>query len=229
MIDKGEPYPYNPEKAKALMKEAGLENGVDIQIYALAGNADDTAEIAAIQQMWGAIGVRLKVLLVDSATRVAKYRADDFQMRTAAWTNDINDPSQIVSYHGLLSEPMSSNRSGFHDAELRSRSSRRARSRRTSTKRARALSAHPGDLCRRGPDGVPARVALRGRARQEGKASCSCRSATTCSSASIWSREPERRLSGAAGLRGAAARLPREPAPQANRPPPSTCSTSAFM
>jgi peptide/nickel transport system substrate-binding protein len=119
MIDKGEPYPYNLDKAKALMKEAGLESGVDISIYALAGNADDTAEIAAIQQMWSAIGVRLKVLLVDSATRVAKYRADDFQMRTAAWTNDINDPSQIVSYMAYF-PAYESNRSGFNDAELNS-------------------------------------------------------------------------------------------------------------
>jgi peptide/nickel transport system substrate-binding protein len=119
MTDKGEPYPYNPEKAKALMKEAGLDNGVDLSIYALAGNADDTAELAAIQQMWAPLGVRLKILLVDAATRVAKYRADDFQMRTATWTNDINDPSQIVSYMAYF-PAYESNRSGFNDAELNS-------------------------------------------------------------------------------------------------------------
>jgi peptide/nickel transport system substrate-binding protein len=119
MTDKGEPYPYNLDKAKALMKEAGLESGVDITIYAVAGNADQAAEVAAIQQMWAAIGVRLKVQLFDSATAVAKYRADDFQMRAAAWTNDINDPSQIVSYMAYF-PAYESNRSGFNDAELNS-------------------------------------------------------------------------------------------------------------
>src|SRR5262249_54213665 len=102
-----------------LMKEAGLENGVDITIDTVAGNADAAAEVSAIQQMWAAIGVRLKVQLYDSATGVAKYRASDFQMRTGTWTNDINDPSQVVSYMAYF-PAYEANRSGFNDAELNS-------------------------------------------------------------------------------------------------------------
>ncbi len=117
MTDKGEPYPYNPEKAKALMTEAGYGGGVDLTVDSVAGNADQAAELAAIQQMWAQIGVRLKVQLFDSATGVAKYRASDYQMRAAAWTNDINDPSQIVSYMAYF-PAYESNRSGFDDPEL---------------------------------------------------------------------------------------------------------------
>lgn len=117
MTNKGEPYPYDPEKAKGLMKEAGYADGVDLTVDAVAGNADQAAELAAIQQMWAQIGVRLKVQLFDSATGVAKYRASDFQMRAAAWTNDINDPSQIVSYMAYY-PAYESNRSGFNDPEL---------------------------------------------------------------------------------------------------------------
>ena len=48
--------------------------------------------------MWAQVGVKLKIEQVDNATRTARYREDNFQMRTAAWTNDIADPSQITSY-----------------------------------------------------------------------------------------------------------------------------------
>lgn len=114
---KNEPYPYDPAKAKALLEQAGYKNGFDLTINAVAGNADDAAELAAIQQMWAQLGVRLKVQLLDSTTNVAKYRASDFQMRSAIWTNDYNDPSQIVSYMAYF-PAYEANRSGFNDPEL---------------------------------------------------------------------------------------------------------------
>ncbi len=117
MTDKGEPYPYNPAKAKSLLEQAGYDHGLDLTIYAVAGNADDAAELAVIQQMWGQLGIRLKVQLLDSTISVAKYRASDFQMRAAVWTNDYNDPSQIVSYMAYY-PAYESDRSGFNDAEL---------------------------------------------------------------------------------------------------------------
>ncbi len=117
ITDKGEPYPYNPAKAKALLQKAGYAHGLELTIYAVAGNADDAAELAVIQQMWAQLGIRLKVQLLDSTTSVAKYRASDFQMRSAVWTNDYNDPSQIVSYMAYY-PAYESNRSGFNDAEL---------------------------------------------------------------------------------------------------------------
>ena len=50
----------------------------------------------------GPIGVKLKIEQLDNATRDAKYRADDFQMRTSAWTNDINDPSEITLLSAII-------------------------------------------------------------------------------------------------------------------------------
>jgi peptide/nickel transport system substrate-binding protein len=94
----GEPYPYDLEKAKALLGETEWADGFEVSILALAGSADEIAIDSAVQQMWSQLGVKLNIEQVDNATRTAKYRAGDFQMRNSSWTNDINDPSQITSY-----------------------------------------------------------------------------------------------------------------------------------
>ncbi len=91
-------YKYDPAKARALLAEAGFPNGFETSVLALSGNADEANNLAIIQQMWGQVGVKLRIDLVDNATRTARYRAEDFAMRTSLWTNDISDPSQVTSY-----------------------------------------------------------------------------------------------------------------------------------
>jgi peptide/nickel transport system substrate-binding protein len=94
----GPPYPYDLEKAKQLLGESEWPDGFDVSILSLAGNADELAIESAVQQMWSQLNVNLNIEQVDNATRTEHYRAGDFQMRNSAWTNDINDPSQITSY-----------------------------------------------------------------------------------------------------------------------------------
>lgn len=116
-IEKGQPYPYDLAKARDLIKEAGYDNGFDVSIYAIAGSADDVTELSIVQQMWAQIGARLKIEPLDTTTRIAKFKNDDYQMRTAIWTNDINDPSEITSYFAYF-PVFESNRSGFRNKEL---------------------------------------------------------------------------------------------------------------
>lgn len=94
-------FPYDLAKAKALLTAAGLQNGFEVTALATSGSADDQALLTALQQMWGALGVRLKIEQVDAATKTARYRANDFQMRTGAWTDDIADPSEITGYYAV--------------------------------------------------------------------------------------------------------------------------------
>lgn len=110
-------YPYDLAKAKSLLAASKFKNGFDVTVLATSGSADDLALLTALQQMWGALGVRLKIEQLDAATKTARYRANDFQMRTAAWTNDINDPSQITSYYALFSN-IESVHTGFKSAEI---------------------------------------------------------------------------------------------------------------
>jgi peptide/nickel transport system substrate-binding protein len=110
-------YPYDLAKAKALMAEAGFPNGFEMSCLALSGNGDDANNLTLAQQMWGQIGVKLIIDQVDNATRTARYRARDFQCRTAAWTNDISDPSQITSYFAYFPN-IESLYSGYQDKRI---------------------------------------------------------------------------------------------------------------
>ncbi len=110
-------YPYDPAKAKALLQEAGYGSGMDITCMVLAGSQDDAAKVATLQQLWSQVGVRLKVEQLESATRLARYNAGDFQMRTSLWTNDINDPNEITSIFAYYPSRQN-NRSGWDDKRI---------------------------------------------------------------------------------------------------------------
>lgn len=93
----GPVYPYNVAKAKQLLAEAGVKN-LEFSCHAQAGNQDDQNNLTTIQQMLAQVGVKMTIELMDFATKVARYRKGDFLSRTAYWTDDIADPSEITSY-----------------------------------------------------------------------------------------------------------------------------------
>lgn len=93
---KGEPYPYNIAKSKQLLQQAGYANGFEITCIMDAGSQDQLTRLAATQQMWSQINVRLKIEQLEHATLLARWKAADFQMRTQLWTNDINDPNEMT-------------------------------------------------------------------------------------------------------------------------------------
>ncbi|WP_158747130.1 ABC transporter substrate-binding protein [Acidisphaera sp. L21] len=110
-------YPYDIAKAKALLKDAGYANGMDITCMVLAGSQDDAAKLATLQQLWSQVGVRLKIEQLENATRLSRYNAGDFQMRTSLWTNDINDPNEITSIFAYYATRQN-NRSGWDDKRI---------------------------------------------------------------------------------------------------------------
>jgi peptide/nickel transport system substrate-binding protein len=96
--DLGPAYPYNIAKAKALLADAGYSKGFSLGAFSQSGKADDSNTLAAIQQMWAPLGVKINIEQMDATTMDDRYHKADFQMRTGYWTNDITDPNEITSY-----------------------------------------------------------------------------------------------------------------------------------
>lgn len=62
------PYPYDPEKAKQLLAEAGYPNGVDVDMLQLVGRIPYDKEVGeALAGELGKVGIRCKLKLVDIA------------------------------------------------------------------------------------------------------------------------------------------------------------------
>ena len=116
-VNLGPAYPYDLAKAKALLKEAGFANGFSLTAFAQAGKSDDSATLAAYQQMWAPLGVKLSIQQVELASLDDRQHKFDYQIRSAYWTNDIADPNEITSYFAYF--PTTGNQySGWDSPEI---------------------------------------------------------------------------------------------------------------
>jgi peptide/nickel transport system substrate-binding protein len=92
------PYPYDPDKAKSLMKDAGFANGFDMNIWYQQGRYMKDKEVAeAITQYLNKAGIRCKGNLVDPSVLTQKGNALELDgLIFASWGNWIFDADNIL-------------------------------------------------------------------------------------------------------------------------------------
>jgi peptide/nickel transport system substrate-binding protein len=99
-VDKNSPgYPYDLAKAKALIAESSVPNGFTLQMIVANNNQDRINTAIILKDEWAKIGVTVDVQQLESAAARAAYHGEgNFMSIPSAWTNDMNDPTEIVNY-----------------------------------------------------------------------------------------------------------------------------------
>lgn len=65
------PYPYDPEKAKELLAEAGYADGLEITVM-LNEDRDFINVVEIAQNMWKEVGITTNIEIMDQATLLSK-------------------------------------------------------------------------------------------------------------------------------------------------------------
>ncbi|WP_206997137.1 glutathione ABC transporter substrate-binding protein GsiB [Trinickia mobilis] len=69
------PWPYDPAKARALLKEAGYPNGFETTLWSAYDNTTSQKAIQFIQQQLAQVGVKAQVQALEAGQRVAKVES----------------------------------------------------------------------------------------------------------------------------------------------------------
>jgi dipeptide transport system substrate-binding protein len=92
-------YDYDPEKAKALLKEAGFANGMTLDLWAMPvqrpynPNAKRMAEM--IQSDWAKVGVTAKVVTYEWGEYLTRVKNGEHQAALMGWTTATGDPDNF--------------------------------------------------------------------------------------------------------------------------------------
>jgi dipeptide transport system substrate-binding protein len=92
-------YPYDPEKAKALLAEAGV-SGLKTNIWAMPvqrpynPNARRMAEL--IQADWAKVGVEAEIVTYEWGEYLKRSKKGEHEMILLGWTGDNGDPDNFM-------------------------------------------------------------------------------------------------------------------------------------
>ena len=90
--------PFDPEKARQLLQEAGYGKGFDLTVgYSTATTQRVKDMLRLTSAMWKKIGVRASLLEMDSRAFLERRRKGELACYTGTWSADFNDPDNFIS------------------------------------------------------------------------------------------------------------------------------------
>lgn len=108
-------YPYNPEKAKQLLKEAGVGDDVELILY-LPQNYNPHVKAGEMyQEMLIKVGLNVKIQLIDWSTWISDvYRASKFDLTVIGHTGKLDPDGTLSGYgEGKYVQWMNADAAGF--------------------------------------------------------------------------------------------------------------------
>jgi peptide/nickel transport system substrate-binding protein len=91
-------YPFDLAKAKQLMAASSSPSGFTVD-YTIASGDNVNQQIATIaKDQWSKIGVTVNIQQQERSVVRQAYRDGKLAITPGGWTNDMNDPTEIVNY-----------------------------------------------------------------------------------------------------------------------------------
>ena len=113
---------YDPEGAKALLKEAGVENGFDLELACNASGSSNLKNILqVVEQNLKDIGINAHIENYDESSWLALRKSGEMQSFTSPWTLDYNDPSNVIDTFFGSAESAKNRSLNYKDEAIMSR------------------------------------------------------------------------------------------------------------
>ncbi len=89
-------FAYDPDKAKALLKEAGYANGFQMTLFQTADSPSTLKINEAIQAMLSKVGIKADIKQLDSSAYFATRKDGKLGNYVSDWSADYNDPDNFI-------------------------------------------------------------------------------------------------------------------------------------